>query len=259
MHLTILEALRKVNEGLDFTKDNLKKFLSKLDDYIKTENIDVNNLDAIIELVTDWTDKLKNELDLKTYCTDPEELLLNYIEDPSSIENVTYVYSTENTQSKADDSYFKLYFAKTLDLSEFKASRVLDKLHNCLDNLLKIKNKEDVDSFLTLIFKGGSYALGSGQISGAVKYQANAIKLKIKEGYFPIELRINSGASDKSKKRVYGVISNEDPETKTRDIYLVKAYTKNSGQNAADLDFDNFIKIFNDLKDLSNNSVKYSI
>jgi hypothetical protein len=145
-------------------------------------------------------------------------------------------------------------------LSEFKSSGVLSKLQTCLEALLEIESEDKIKFFLQSILKGGSYPLGSGQISGAIKYQANANNnLKIKEGYFPIELRINSNSGDKSKKRIYGVMTNEDPIRHKRQIYLVKSYIKNSGQVDADLDFDNFIKTFNKITDLSNNSTKYCI
>ena len=145
-------------------------------------------------------------------------------------------------------------------MSEFRSSGVLPKLQNCLKTLLEIESEAEIKFFLQSVLKGGSYPLGSGQISGAIKYQANTNNnLKIKEGYFPIEFRINSNSGDKSKKRIYGVMTNEDPVRHKRQIYLVKAYTKNSGQVNADLDFDNFIKTFNKIPDLSNTSTKYCI
>lgn len=262
MYSTILEALRllALTEGLPFTKNNLKKFLDEFNNYINSNNIDITEADTLIDLILDWSDKLKNSLDLESYGNNAEELLINYILEESSIDNLTFAYSADTKDFKEDNSYFEIYLVKTLDLSEFKSSGVLSKLQTCLEALLEIESEDKIKFFLQSILKGGSYPLGSGQISGAIKYQANANNnLKIKEGYFPIELRINSNSGDKSKKRIYGVMTNEDPIRHKRQIYLVKSYIKNSGQVDADLDFDNFIKTFNKITDLSNNSTKYCI
>ena len=55
MYSTILEALRllALTEGLPFTKNNLKKFLDKFNDYVNSNNIETEDLDILIKLVLD--------------------------------------------------------------------------------------------------------------------------------------------------------------------------------------------------------------
>ena len=253
--ISILEALRLLNEKLEFTKSNFQVFLNRFKDDIN-KILDISDENQKLELLVDLCEKLsvelKNSQNVDKYIDDNDlsMMLLELIIGDKSIDDFQFAYDATVINDEKS-SILQIRSLPCLDLHELSNNTAITNFNTMISDLLKF-DEDSVNDLLKTIRSGKSYPLSKGQISGAIKYNANAPdNLKLKDG-LPVEFRINS--NDSAKKRVYGIIIDN------KILYLATAYNKNSGQDDADKNFDAFLRQIKDyLPNLYSNSEEFNV
>lgn len=217
-------------ESLLLESDNRKINSSKLEtlkSFVKQNIPDEENEEAYLNFLDELDEKLK-ELQSELKISDSE---LSMLMDALISNDFTSVeYLIDQTESKPQ--------IKVIDQSD--SAKEWKKTPEVFNNLKYIINDiqnysvEDQDRLINFIsISSDDYKVSKrGSICCPRKYVANS-PFKFPKGVVPIELRINTISN--AQYRVYGILV-----LKTKTMYLLKAYTKTSGQDRADSAFDSF-------------------
>ena len=225
-----------------FTEENIKAFWNSI--AAKLAAIDESAEDAAdiyVDIIFEAQQQLDNEYNLpKGYSA---EQIIDSLEN-GYLNSLPFAAPISTTMKST----------KVLSVEDMSdAAKVWKKTPEVLDNLktlcadIESLSEQEANKLIDSLTKTASdIALNKGVICSPKKYVANC-PIKPPKGATVIEIRVQS--SNKAQYRVYGLLIN-------KKIYLLKAQTKNSGQENADAFFDNFLKYANTIK--FNESVSYN-
>lgn len=212
------------------TVNNLKLFWDKYRKNIPDEN----DVDSYIEFMFNVEEALKKEFDLPHYI---DEQTLNLIFDSLLQNDFTLIADLLEKDDDSDLNSNLNVFDYSNSQKEWNKTPEIYKNLNIMIDELKEFNEEQAEKLIAFLQQSNDeFRLKKGTICCPRKYVANSGR-KLPAGVLAIEIRINSKTS--TQYRVYGILHKNN-------LYLLSAYTKNSGQEKANANFDSFMDKAND-------------
>lgn len=215
---------------MKFTKTNLLNFWN---DYINKKP-DESNEEAYFNFIDNVALDLVNTFDLPDFAGNPVDIVFNLLNN-----NIDYI----NTEYESPEESPQISFTGLHIIDESDADKEWRKTHEVLGNykqilstLQALPSTEITNLIQNLQLSAAEFPVGPGKICSPKKYLANTPKSltdKIPSNILICEVKIKS--STNANYRAYGFILNNT-------LYILSVYTKTSGQENADKDFDTFIK-----------------
>ncbi len=208
--------------------------LETLKDYVKKNLPSEKEEEKYIEFLYDLDEKLKELQSEFKFSNQDFSMIMNALiyNDFTSVE---YLIDHDEEESKQQITVID----KSDSAKEWKkTTEILTNLQQIINDIqeLSVDDQEKLIDFISL--SNGDYKCSKkGTICCPRKYVANS-PFSFPKGIIPVEIRINSKSN--ANYRVYGILV-----LKTKTLYLLKAYTKTSGQDQADAAFDSFASAAN--------------